>query len=921
MIGEQAIIQYKADIEPLKRELNQIQRINQLMASKLGTDFAKGATIVKNELSKISTSAKAIDLPLGGTTNQLKQFTTVVRGADGQLYTLRQTVAGTGNNIKTFGETVTKGATVTRTFGENLTTLLKRASLTIPVWFAIRQGISTIFRTIRDGLKNIAEFDKALQKLNRNLEATAKDGIVNLQSLAGQITDFSLKSGKSVEEITNAIQKFATVGFTLEESLAGGLNSTKLAITLFGDVEETAQAFARSLRVMTENLGSTEEKQKAIAEALALTDQLWKTNAFEIDEFSHNLENFASVATISNLSIGDTLRLLATLSTGGLANRAGRLLRTTLLKSLQDIDKITRVLDLDFDPKTQGTNEFILEMVKALKEIKTVDKIPAELSETLGELFSVRGTEVISALVALEKTLKDNIALQPEVDKFNQTFEEQLQKINRLVERHKNLNKEMGKAFVQGITGADGYEKALIKIVNTQGNLIDDVEKLGYTFRNAFITLGVGSLTAFLANYKAVIAFVSKASLVNPITAGALALFTALNLKSEFDRLKAEENRAIKDMEQFTVNVGNTIDKGLKKNLTLDELENLIAKMEVFGATNLGFDQINFDNALKRLIEIRDTEREIAKEKEKQVGITEKQDIAENKRKQIAEVVLQHQLDIMRLRGAEASQVSKTEELLRKQLKIEDEALKQYENKLQKQRELNKEKQLETSLSDRTTKLAEIARTEGIDVARKIGEVLRGEQDFDLFEKIGGKPLEVFKDKFKDIFQEQQDIKLFQEKGFSIPVALEDEEKIRGQIGNIRIGADIEEQRGIDFVNALDRGTKTYNEQIQELQKNTLAIQSLENLLQVFEAGGTVTGQQILSARNISANQAIVTPGQKQGIDFNITVDGKNLDLKFSSKEEARSILLSILSDRQTIERIVNSLQFKEAVDTQIEEF
>ncbi|HUU88104.1 MAG TPA: phage tail tape measure protein, partial [Candidatus Glassbacteria bacterium] len=443
-------------------------------SSQLGTNFSKLTDVnakFSKELAGVGQASFIVKNGLTSVSGDTSKFSSVVATADGKILQLNETITRTPDGLQKVNRSVKdltdqynkQGQPVkdldknTVSLGENIARLAKRAALTIPLWLVLRGAVTGVISTFKNGLKDINDFDRALQKLRRNLSATSTDLEGDFKTIKDAIVDFSVRSGESVEDITNAIQRFATVGFTLEESLKGGVEATKLAVTLFGDAEETANAFARSLRVLTENVTDSGEKQRLIGEALAFTDKLWKTNAFEVKEFSGNLQKFAGTANIANLSINDTIALLATLSTGGLANRAGRLLRSTLLKSLADIDKINQQLQLGFDPKNQTTIDFILLMVQRLQELRTVGNVPAELADTLGELFSVRGTEVVAALTSLEKTLKANIALRPDVQGFEKDFEDQTEQVNRLTKRITNLNKEFGRAFVAGVVGGDDF--------------------------------------------------------------------------------------------------------------------------------------------------------------------------------------------------------------------------------------------------------------------------------------------------------------------------------------------------------------------------------------------------------------------------------------------------------------------------------
>jgi len=717
------VIQYVGDLTDIKNKLKEIDRINKVISKQFGKDFTRATDIVSRNLDKIST--RPITLKGGKkATEELRRFTTVIKTTDGTLKTLTETQRRVNGAIKSTNVSIRNGANVSRSFGANLKTLLTRASLTIPVWFALRRSVGAVFRTIKDGLKDLVDFDRALQKLRRNVSATSTNLEKDFRNITDEIEKFSRESGVNVEEITRAIQRFATVGFDVETSLKGGIQATKLAVNLFGDAEETANAFARSLRVLTVDIENSEERQRAIAEALALTDQLWQTNAFEVSEFSNNLEKFAGTAKIANLSIEDTLTLLATLSTAGISGRSGRLLRSTLLRALADFENINRELGLGLDPDETPTIEFVLKLVQALKELRATENLPAELTETLADLFTIRGTEVLAGLTALEKVLKENIALEPDLAKFNETFEELSNTTNRLVARFNNLNKEISRAFVTGLVGGKDFEDSLQKILSAQEATLDNAIGFGEII-NAVFTRGGFTGDIFARNL--------RENIDDKITASA-------DVAGE----KAQE-------------VVDNINKAFRGNLDFKAIEDLINTIEVFGSAQLGIDQATLERVVERL----NIELLILEAKKGQVVEDKKGELTRKKNKEISEAILKNQLDSLKAQGAIASQIISAEIALRNQLGIQGDIVDQVERQLQKERELTEEQRLRSELGNDTIKLFRIAQTEGIAVAQRIGEVLSGELDFSQIVRRGGTALEVFEREFANLAEQQRALAFF----------------------------------------------------------------------------------------------------------------------------------------------------------------
>jgi hypothetical protein len=911
----------------LGTNLNSVASINQRFSSQL-KNVGNASTVVARSLPQVS--------------GNMTKLGTVVKTTDGKFLRLQEVITRTPQGIQKVQRSVkdvtkaysgySSGAknagknTVSLT--ENITRLAKRAALTIPLWLILRGAVMGFIKTIKNGFRDISKFDEALQKLRRNIQGTPEEITASFASAKSEITDFSIKTGKSVEEITKAIQRFATVGFDIEVAMKAGFDATRLAILEFGDGEQTANAFARSLRVLTEGMTDSNEISETITKALAKTDQLWKTNAFEIDEFTSNLEKFAGTAKIANLSIDDTLSLLATLSTGGLGNRAGRLLRSTLLRALGDVENITRTLNLDFDPNNQPTIVFIQELIKSLRGMKTVENVPTELSETLGELFSVRSTEVLGALTALEKTLKSNLAVTGDVNRFNKEFENQLKTIQSLTKQYHNLNREIGKAFVTGIVGGDDYQKTLVKIVGIQRSLLSQAEKFGGIFRDAFLIGGVGSIAVF---YKQYLKFLTL--FTNPVFLTITASLVIANVRQTSKQLADQVEEQNKEFNEIGKNIGNQINQGLKGKLSATDLKDLLITLETFGSQGLKFDNSTYDRLVEQLKIALELQKEIETTIENQTKATDKQETSLKRRNQLANFLIESELEILKARGATESQLLINEKAIRKHFGIEKEIDDQIKDQLATQRAITEERKLQNSLGSDSLKLFKIAQENGVEVAKTIGDVLAGNVDFGTFVRRGGEELEIFKKQFGDVFEQQQAQRFFE--GLRVPEL----ENLRGgssiaieeRIKSPTIGAlDVQLSR----LEALDKKLNQPKES-KPLDNNTNAVidltKRLEELTNFYKSGGilggrsasdlvNLTGQNLPLRTTLTGTNSSVTTG-KQVIDLNVNIDGKNLSFRGTPETIQQLASASGKEVEAIVLKALKSQEGKKVLDEQISQF
>jgi len=871
----QKVIQYVADLTQLRKDLAKIEILNKQLVSVYGQDATRAVKTLGTTISSLKTKTIIDDKGLQRTIPVVESVSQSFKTADGRLQqftitnkTMKDGTVQTSQSLKDMNKN-------TVPLVQNLAKLAKRAALTIPVWLALRGAVMGTIKAFKDSVKAIQEQDKAFQKARRNLEATASSQTeltANFSKLRRETLALSLASGKSVEELTHAFQRFATVGFDAETSLAGMQYATKLAVAEFGDARETADAFARSMRVLIDRSEGAKSEAQQLAEAMALTDQLWQTNAFEIQEFTHNLQNFAGTAKAANLSTQETITLLATLSTGGLANRAGRLLRTTILKSLQNLDEVAQSLNLHIDPAVDSTFDVILKLVGGLRELSSTQNVPQELADVLGDLFNIRTTEVLAALRALEDTLRANAAVVPDVKKLDDTFENVSNTTGILIDRIHNLNRQIGVAFVNGAVGGENFNESLKIIAQYLLKIEKRADKAGLAFR---------TMVLHPASGKHIVEF----------------------YKQSFDKAFTEaEDRVESGIDKII----KTVNKGLKGKLDTTEIQNLLIELETFGAENLQLDTAAFDaltNALKTQLQI---QKEITVEQKKQ-------EVSVAKQSQANKVLLEDALERLKAAGALQSTILDVEKSLKAQLNISDKYEDALTRQLEKERAITEEQRLRGRLSSDAVKLFKIAQTEGTAVAKKIGEVLAGNIDFASFVRRGGKELEVFKKEFEDIFTQKQAEAFFKgdvvpgEKGmrggFEITLPTEDE-AIRKSASEIVTASKVE-------VSLAQRRLAI------EGQINAARLQSLnraEQLIQANRAAGQGYFQTVIN-KTSPADQGYVTsvpttaPAQPSSIQFssggvNISINAKNAEdldkqidqhfesMKNATKKEVKDAML-----------------------------
>ena len=412
-----------------------------LLEQKAATDAA-AASLGKLILTEQQAEAEARKLATGLSANAkvigLSQNESLVKGVPTnkitaafdqgngrqQVITLNQTAAG----IQKVSEANKELADTTGKAGINIGQLVSRAALTIPVWYALRSAVMGFLFGIRDGVANILSFDAAMQKLRANLDGTTQETHAMLGRLKKEFTELSMQTGVSVNDIANSFQRFATVGFSVDESMTGAVNSVKLATAFFASSTETADAFARSLRILTDQSHGTASTQKQMAEAMQLTAELWNKNAFEVGEMNQGLEKFAAQANVSKLSMKETLVLLATMGTAAVGGaRGGTLLRTSLADLAIHAKDVAGQIGVQLNPALDTNYTALHKVVDALAKMNEQDRLNIETTGALSKIFGgVRGSLPIEALIAMNKLWSENEKYTGNAEYLNRQMDETL---------------------------------------------------------------------------------------------------------------------------------------------------------------------------------------------------------------------------------------------------------------------------------------------------------------------------------------------------------------------------------------------------------------------------------------------------------------------------------------------------------------
>jgi len=366
---------------------------------------------------------------------------------------------------------------------------LRRVIVVAPVWMAFRAVLQSVMSTISEGFKTWEEFDKQLIKSKAVVHGFAGTTDQAMVELETTIRSFSKESGIALADVASAFYRFGTVGIQFSDALSGAIASAKLAKATLGDVDTISRSLAMTYRLLGDTIDSTLSpmgKQENLAGKIL---HLWKTNAFEANEFSQSLNAFISTANIANFTADQTVATLAALGTAGVqGSRGGTLLKTSIQKLVENLDKLAPKLGLAVNPEMENTFELFMRVLGAVNELSKTKGIPAEALKSIQEIFGgTRGAQVISALNALLPELRKNLEdlgkdPQQYIKQLNDRFREVNDTVSGQLQIYRNLRAQLGESFVKGLVGANDFKDSLYAITGALEAMLPIASEIGHMF-------------------------------------------------------------------------------------------------------------------------------------------------------------------------------------------------------------------------------------------------------------------------------------------------------------------------------------------------------------------------------------------------------------------------------------------------------
>lgn len=827
-VGTDFLIKYFADISGAVKGAKDLELANKQVASNIEREYGQVAQIIGTTQSKLATSV--VKSPAGkDVLQQVETQSQVVKTLNGNYLELTKTISVVGDAQKSVSATTKdvtnqfkqtsveseKASKNAHAFGVNLKNLLIHAVTIIPVWTALRGIMEGVSSSFRNSIVGIIETDTALQKVKRSLTGTAEEIQLQFDTIKKESEKLAVTTGITDDKIIASFQKFAQSGFNFETSMAGARLSTQLAITTFSDIIPIADSIAGAFRALVDTTGRSGTEIEQLGALYGQLNELSKTNKISTEEFGSSLAKFVPTAKANNFSLQQTIALLATLQNSGIqGTTSATLLRTSINKLVENLDKLAPTLGVKVNPALDSMFTVLLKVLDATNQLRSATtQLSPDMTEAFADIFGgARSSQAIQALVSMREILIKNLGLKGDVQSLNDEYEKTSTILGNQVQRFHQLNGEMGKAFLTGLLGAENWDEALGKVNATLEKMLHNAESFGKDVKGIFTTIPiieVGKIIGESLNFKdklrSQITEALKGSLntqqLTALLSNLLNIQTAkidigikdksvieyINLirttllKQSQESIAKEKEKTGELNKQAEFNKQMLID-GNKQNSLDQEGANILLKKSEFlklegtiksELAALGLSEVEVE---KRMLAFKEasalfTSKEIILQRELVSHVAALEEI--ELRRSRARGLVDTQLEILKLQGATNLQVLQTRIELEKMYGINQTRNDLLRNELELNKEITKEKIHQNQLSSTTLKLFEISKQFGKQAATTVSEFLTGNIPLQAFET-GGKFSNLMKvlEKFfsPELEQRKATEFFFQGQGREIPI-------------------------------------------------------------------------------------------------------------------------------------------------------
>lgn len=665
-----------------------------------------------------------------------------------------------------------------RDFGISIKDLGEASKLWSQQGRAIEEIIPLMRTTAKLSLITGQTTSKAVEDLTAVLKAyriEARDSINIVDSMTNVMTRHAITAKDLASAYKQVASTASSLGVTFEE-LTGYITAIK-AVT-----RDSGSKIGLSLRTMFSRI--TTSSAKAIQ------------NLSSVPLYLDTMGRATFAVTPRMRSLGDIISELS-LKFGSLGN-AQKSQLATLIGGVRRQNQVFALFD-NFTESVKAQTDAMFGLGKASSAINILtntSKIGIDKLKNSWFSFveSVADSDVIKTVIdnitnavkALDKALApDKFAYKETLDSLNKQ-NDAYSRQGKYADAVSEVLKQINQLENQSVRATEEQNKIINDRANLYRKAFNEASKIaGVEFRVGE-TGGLAGLSTELLNFEEQAKQIKFDTIVGQklVALKTEALSTGQSIAQVLDELASvkvsairfkiydkDDRKELDEIYQLFTKIADKVQKGI--NVPDPDFKKITKHLKNWNLLT-DAEQVNLEILLNQYTdknELLSNETKVREDIVKQIETEKKyaEDIVLDYKKQqiINKVIVKDQLERMKVAGALNSEILKAEGYLIKQLGIEEKIESRLNRQLALEREKTKEQRLQGQLGSDSIKLFEIAKSEGVDIAKKIGAVLSGDTSFTTFVRKGGKALEVFKDKFADIFKQKQAESFF--KGERVP--------------------------------------------------------------------------------------------------------------------------------------------------------
>jgi len=338
----------------------------------------------------------------------------------------------------------------------NLERLAGRAMLTIPIWTALRDVMSLMMNTIKDGAKDIVEMDTAISRAKMFSRGWGDDAVGFAKNFRTELNNLSLELGTSEKELSALFEIFTRGGLNTAEAFEVMRTAVQASHVTLGDSKEITQGSVDLYKSLGDSITDVSTRTGKYQLIIATMAKMYGDSSGKMSDYVNELRTAALAAGMTGMSFKQLVAIME-ISNDGM--KRNTLAGTGLTRMMLEMSKRSeQVRDL-IGEGVLG-QDITAVMIKTLSAIKNLPEA-RRLSELVNIFPSMArgGGGVPAALfkqldeLILKLQKLDDMETPDPIGELAEKAKIAMDTLDAQFKRLDQTREELGAAFVAGFFG------------------------------------------------------------------------------------------------------------------------------------------------------------------------------------------------------------------------------------------------------------------------------------------------------------------------------------------------------------------------------------------------------------------------------------------------------------------------------------